>query len=176
MKKKKILSILALLLLLMMTLTSCNNDAEVPENMKELSNQSHAYNFYVYKHWTTDEQNNQCAFYSTVDRSNVSMSSYIPDEDHTSVTDFYNDMKEKYTKDLSEFKIVEESSEAKLYKYNAYKIVYTFTFGGEKYKVMHILSLHSNLIYMFTYTSSETGFDSHLTEVEAMLSAITFEA
>ncbi len=176
MKNKKILSFIAVLLLLVLTLTSCKEASNAPEGMHELSNDSHAYNFYVYTQWVTDEKNSQCAYYSKGDRSNVSMSAYIPDADHTSVADYYNDLKEQYKKDFADFTIVEEGTDAKMYKYNAYKLVYTFSFGGEQFKVMQVLTLHTGLIYVFTYTSSPENYDSHLDAVNAMLAEITFDA
>ncbi len=173
---KKTFSLIAVVLLLVIVLTSCKKESNAPEGMVELSDDSHAYNFYVYTQWVKDENNSQCAYYSTADRSNVSMSAYIPDADHASVADYYNDLKEQYKKDFEDFDVVEEGTDAKIFKYNAYKMVYTFSFGGEQFKVMQVLTLHGGLIYVFTYTSSPENYDKHIEQANKMLAEITFEA
>ena len=89
MKSKKIISFIAIFLLVSLTLVSCSKDSDAPDGMKELSTDKNAYNFYVYTQWIVDEQNTQCVYYSAADRSNVSMSAYVPDESFETVEQYY---------------------------------------------------------------------------------------
>lgn len=174
MNTRRSISLIAIILIVL-TLASCQ-DVSAPEGMKEISTDAHAYNFYVYTQWIVDEQNNQCAYYSTADRSNVSMSAYVPDPSYTTVQEYYEACKAQYAEDFTDFTVVEESTDAKMFEYNAYKIVYTFSFGDEQFKVMQVLTLHHNLIYVYTYTATPENYDKHLESAEAMLAEITFDA
>ena len=176
MKMQKFISLIAVILLISVSLISCNKETDAPDGMKELSNDNNAYNFYVYTQWIVDEQNTQCAYYSAADRSNVSMSAYAPDTSFNTVGEYYNACIEQYKRDLPEFVLVESNNDAQMFEYNAYKVIYTFTFGGQKFKVMQVMTLHQGLIYMFSYTSSPENYDLHIKDAEAMLAEITFEA
>lgn len=176
MKSKKIISFIAIFLLVSLTLVSCSKDSDAPDGMKELSTDKNAYNFYVYTQWIVDEQNTQCAYYSAADRSNVSMSAYVPDESFETVEQYYTACVKQYEETLTDFKSLESNNDAKMFEYNAYKLIYTFSFGGQQFKVMQVMTLHQGLIYIFSYTSSPENFDSHLEDAEAMLAEITFDA
>ena len=165
MKNSKIISLLTVILIMSIMMVSCANDSDAPDGMKELSTDKNAYNFYVYTQWIVDEQNTQCAYYSAADRSNVSMAAYVPDESFKTMAEY-----------LSKFELVESNSDAKMFEYNAYKLIYTFEFGGQQFKVMQVMTLHQGLVYIFSYTSSPDNYDFHIKEAEAMLAEITFEA
>ena len=176
MKNSKIISLLTVIRILSIMMVSCANDSDAPDGMKELSTDKNAYNFYVYTQWIVDEQNTQCAYYSAADRSNVSMAAYVPDESFKTMAEYHNACIEQYKRDLSKFELVESNSDAKMFEYNAYKLIYTFEFGGQQFKVMQVMTLHQGLVYIFSYTSSPDNYDFHIKEAEAMLAEITFEA
>ena len=176
MKNNKIISLLTVILIVSLTLVSCSNNSEAPDGMKELSTDNNAYNFYVYTQWIVDEQNTQCAYYSAVDRSNVSMSAYVPDESFKTMQEYFDACVEQYKKDLSSYTEIEKSNDAKMFEYNAFKLVYTFEFGGQQFKVMQVMTLHQGIVYVYSYTSSPENYDLHLKDAEAMLAEITFEA
>ena len=176
MKNQKIISLLTIVLIVSLMMVSCSKDSDAPDGMKELSTDKNAYNFYVYTQWIVDEQNTQCAYYSATDRSNVSMAAYIPDESFKTMEEYYNACVDQYRNDLQEFELVDSNTEAEMYDYNAYKLVYTFKFGGQQFKVMQVMTLHQGLVYIFSYTSSPENYDLHIKEAEAMLAEITFEA
>lgn len=52
------------------------------------------------------------------------------------------------------------------------KYVYTAEVLGAKYKYLQTVTYLNGEIYLFTYTSSEEHFDSHLEDVEAIISFI----
>ena len=176
MKSKKFISFITVILIVALAMVSCSKDSDAPDGMKELSTDKNAYNFYVYTQWIVDEQNTQCAYYSSTDRSNVSMAAYAPDASFKTVEEYYNATVKQYEDSLADFVKVESNSDAKMFEYNAYKLVYTFSFGGQQFKVMQVMTLHQGLIYIFSYSSSPDSFDLHIEDAEAMLKEITFEA
>lgn len=54
----------------------------------------------------------------------------------------------------------------------AKKYVYTATVTGEKYQFMQVVTLKNGYVYIFTYTSTESVFDSHLEDINAILGYI----
>jgi len=174
MKIKRILALICACLTVL-SLVSCNKTEEVPEGMKKISDDSVAYDFFVYTHWLVDDGVTDCAYFSESDRSNVSMSSYFPDASHETVQDFYNATIATYKRDFNNFTIIEEGT-TDMHVFDAYQIVYTFTFGETTYKVYQSMTLRDTVMYMFTYTSSPELYDVHIEEVLKMLAELKFRA
>ncbi len=57
----------------------------------------------------------------------------------------------------------------------AKKYVYTATVTGETYEFMQVVALKAGTVYIFTYTSTEEVFDSHLEEVNAIIGYISLK-
>ena len=171
---KKILA-LVFACLIMLSTVSCSNESDVPEGMKKISEDNVAYDFFVYSHWLVDDGVTDCAYYSASDRSNVSMSSYLPDESHVMVEDFYQAVLATYRRDFNNFTLLEEGR-TKMHMFDAYQIEYTFTFGEVTYQVYQAMTLRDTTMYVFTYTSSPEFYESHMKEVAGMLEALRFEA
>ncbi len=51
----------------------------------------------------------------------------------------------------------------------AKRYVYTATVTGKPYRFMQVVAMKGGAVYIFTYTSTEELFDSHLEEVEQIL-------
>ncbi len=175
MRNSKAIRLLCLFMLTLLLLCSCQKDDGAPEGMKKISDDNVAYNFYVYTQWLVDEGVKNCAYYSATDRSNVTMTSYVPDQTFDTVTQFYQSCIETYKRDFNDFQVVEETT-TKMDMFDAYLVTYTFTFGEKTYKVMQAMTLHGSIMYMFTYTSSPELFESHLEEALGMLGALKFAA
>lgn len=174
MKLKKLIALI-LSVLCVLSLVSCSKDDGVPEGMKKISDDSVAYDFYVYTEWLVDDNVTDCAYFSETDRSNVSMTSYFPSENHVTVQDFYNSTIETYKRDFNDFTLLEEGK-AKMGMFDAYEIVYTFRFGEQIFKVYQTMTLRGSIMYIFTYTSSPDIYESHLGAVKNMLGELKFRA
>lgn len=171
---KKILALICACIV-MLSAVSCSNETDVPDGMKRVSDDNVAYDFFVYTNWLVDDGVTNCAYYSASDRSNVSMSSYLPGKTHVMVEDFYQAALATYERDFNNFTLIEEGR-TKMHMFDAYQIVYTFTFGEDTYKVYQAMTLRDTTMYVFTYTSSPELYDSHMEEVLGMLEALRFEA
>ena len=57
----------------------------------------------------------------------------------------------------------------------AKKYVYTATVTGQTYQFMQVVALKAGTVYIFTYTSTEAVFDSHMEEVNAILGYIALK-
>lgn len=57
----------------------------------------------------------------------------------------------------------------------AKKYVYTATVTGQTYEFMQVVALKTGTVYIFTYTSTEALFDSHLEDVNAILGYISLK-
>ncbi len=57
----------------------------------------------------------------------------------------------------------------------AKKYVYTATVTGQTYQFMQVVALKTGTVYIFTYTSTEEVFDSHMEEVNAILGYIALK-
>ena len=57
----------------------------------------------------------------------------------------------------------------------AKKYVYTATVTGQTYEFMQVVALKAGTVYIFTYTSTEDVFDSHLEEVNAIIGYISLK-
>ena len=174
MRNSKAIRLLCLFMLTIVLFCSCQQD-DTPEGMKKISGDNVAYNFYVYTQWLVDEGVTNCAYYSATDRSNVTMTSYVPDQTFDTVQQFYQSCIETYKRDFENFEVVEETT-TKMDMFDAYLVTYTFTFGEKTYKVMQAMTLRGNIMYMFTYTSSPELFDSHHKEALDMLGVLKFAA
>ena len=67
MKLKRILALVCACLTVLM-LVSCKKDTTVPDGMKRISDDSVAYDFFVYTHWLVDDNVRDCAYFSASDR------------------------------------------------------------------------------------------------------------
>lgn len=174
MKFKKILAVISMIALVLCC-TSCGKDSSVPDGMKKISDDTVAYDFFVYEKWLVDDGVTNCAYYSASDRSNVSVTSYTPDAEFITVEDYYNSWIETHRRDLNNFTIVEEGR-VMMHIFDAYQLVYTFTVGETSYKTYQALTLHGSIIYVFTYMSSPELYDSHIEEALGMLAELKFAA
>ncbi|MBR2370717.1 MAG: hypothetical protein IKA82_01725 [Clostridia bacterium] len=180
--KKSILSIL-LLLVLVLGMASCSN-AEAPDGMQLASEDNVPYCLYVPKSWVVDNDDNfSSAYFSATDTSNVTVTSY---PDSMTVEKYWETCVADYTASLDDFTVDESKTATKVMGgREAKQYIYTFTFGGVKYKVAQTITTRDGIIYNFTYTSTDTytdsegktvegKFDTHYAEAENILSEFIF--
>lgn len=162
------------------------DDVTAPEGMKLVSTDEVAFRFFVPTAWETDPES--AAYLSWVtetdgSRSNVSMITYMPDDEGYSVADYWKQCVTKYEDALPSFTLLSVDEEGnpggeagKLGDRDATLYTYTYTLSGNRYRVRQAVCVYATSIYTVTYTALEEHFDSHLTEVDAMQDAVVFRS
>lgn len=207
MKHNKLTKLLtaALAALLLLTLASCGS-TDVPDGMKSVSPESVSFNLYVPTAWADNSQSGMAsAFYSSSDRSNVSMTCMVMDTDLYTLDQYavYVDASLKET--LPEYTLLVGSdaissgavdsaaisssaaqngektqlpagfTACKMCGLDAIRFEYTAKVDGVTYHFRQIVNIKGNNFYIFTYTAEEENFDAHLEEVEAIVAEIKFK-
>ena len=179
---KSLLCVLTLTVLVI-SATSCSG-ADAPDGMQLASEDNVPYCLYVPKSWVVDNDDNvSSAYYSATDTSNVTVTSY---PDSMTVEKYWETCVADYTASLDGFTVDEAKTATKVMGgKEAKQYIYTFTFGGVKYKVAQTITSRDGIIYNFTYTSTDTytdsegktvegKFDAHYAEAESILSEFIF--
>ena len=169
---KKIISVLLVLCMACM-LMACSNGDKAPEGMKNVAPDSEKYYFYVPESWRTNSGEIVGAYYSLSDRSNVSALAY--GGEFESSEDYWNDFKTRAERVFSAFSVVSENEAKVLDERNALRYVYKMTLDGKDYQCMQTVVNFSNILYVVTYTAPVDKYESHLDDVEAMLSNFKFK-
>lgn len=150
------------------------DDEKTPVDGWQLaSDLSYEYKFFVPKTWTVDKTSE----FPTAtrsdgrdDNSNVTLMSYVLKEPMTA-----KDYWEKTQKGLVyDHEVVSVDENTKLGGISAYAVEYNMGLGEMTYRVKQVFSATSNMVYVFTYTSNQTYYDAHLSEVNEMLDMFTF--
>ncbi|MBO5938526.1 MAG: hypothetical protein J6Q82_03390 [Clostridia bacterium] len=148
-------------------------DNKTPDGMKIASADHLEYRLYVPKTWICDPESGRSeAYYPESEKSNVSLTSYSPSES-ISVKDYFADCEEEYKTVLPEYERLSEE-ETTVADRLAYSFVYRTVVDGVEFKMMQTVFTYNEIIYSLTYTAIADSFDTHLEDVEAMLSAFRF--
>ena len=174
---KKIIALAIALVLASALLFSCGkaNSGTAPMGFKEISNDGVTYDLYVPDEWTADISTGvTSAYYSGRDPSNISMMAFELDRTFTGVADYWA----SYEPDLKAmFPDLEytDQSEVTLDGVPAMQYIYTGTLSDLTYKIMQLVAIKDNTIYIFTYTATVDKYDTHIEDVIAMLDYFCFK-
>lgn len=177
--KRSIFRIISLILLAAVAsavFTGCQKgEVEVPHGMKIASRDIDAYYFFVPERWTVQDSDGiTMALYSSNDPSSVSVAAWELSHTDDTVDTWW----EANIKDLSlvfnSFELVSEEN-ATVDGMYAKSYVYTASIGESKYKFMQTACVKNTVVYLMTYTSLEEAFDSHLEDINSMISAWKFK-
>ncbi len=83
--------------------------------------------------------------------------------------------RETYAKELNGFAVVEEGKKTTLDTFEAKQYVYTAKYEGVEYKMQMTVTYSGGLMFIVTYTAKAENYDSHLAEVEKILSEFDFK-
>ena len=172
---KKIL-ILTFVLLVFLFSSCSKSGATVPKGMQEASGKDVAYDLFVPGGWIITESDGICgAYYSSSDRSSITMSSIYPESDMASIEEYWSTCKTSYNETYKNFEASEEQTEILMGEKTAYKYVFSADIDGTSYKFMQVITAHGGKFYTFMYTSTVENYDAHLSDVEKTLSEIIFK-
>lgn len=194
---------LLLVLVLCFSLCACAQDnTDAPEGMKLVETESKNYSLYVPDHWSVDMSTGVVSAYaSKADQSNISFTGFAVDTvslaEETVVADTGSEEEaksmvdvfwESYSEDFAEtfgdtMKYIDENgkevddpapSKTTLGGFAANKYSYTARVTGETYKFMQVVCIEAGYVYILTYTAVTEAFDSHLEDVESVISNFKF--
>ena len=162
--------------LMLVSLVGCS-DAGAPEGMQNAASENEAFYLFVPKAWAANTSSGiASAYYSaSVDRSNVSVTCTLPGEGYLSVEQYVTYTTDSLGKLLDDFAVASAPAESTLGGAAALSFDYTATVNGVAYKYRQIVSAYKDIFYVFTYTSTAELFDSHLEDVNTILSHFTFK-
>lgn len=171
---KRFLSIM-LVILSCLLLFSCGEKESVPEGMQKAKGDDASYSLYVPAGWTLiSEGGMNGAYYSTSDKSSVTVSSFFPEDEMYSIEDYWNASKESYAETYKNFELLEENVSVVFGGKAAFKYVFGAEIDKVSYKFLQIVAVHGNMFYTFTYTSTEDNYELHIEDVEKTISEFVF--
>lgn len=168
-------------LALVIALGACSGSGVVaPKGMQVASNDDVAYNLFVPGGWILTEENGICgAYYSTSDKSSITVSSLYPEGDMLSINDYWSTLEASYKETFKNFLLLDspENNESNIIlgEKSAFKYVFSADIDGISYKFMQVITVHGNMFYTLTYTSSADNYENHLEDVVKTISEFRFK-
>ena len=149
-------------------------DDKTPEGMKIASDDSIEYRLYVPKTWICKSDSGKSeAYYPESARSNVTVTSYSPNEQMS--LDTYGALCiESYKNSLSGFDLVETTLGVTMAGKDALSFAFTSNYDGVTYKQRQVIILYGEMFYTLTYTATSENYDIHIEDVEQIIAAFTF--
>ncbi len=169
--KNKLLLILALIVITAATASCKTNDQyAAPAGYQIVSNENADYCFYVPDDWTPDMSTAAAgAYYNASDPSSVSVMAWEMEYSDSDLDDWWKTNVEDLALTFTNLNVEEEQNTTLDNNY-AKRYTYTADLGANTYKFLQEACTKNGSVYVFTYTSLTDTFDSHLDEVEEMLS------
>ena len=148
-------------------------DSKTPEGMEIASEKHLEYRLYVPKTWVCDAESGASeAYYPESGRSNISVTSYPPEES-ISVTDHFARCENEYKTLVPGYERLSEA-QGTVAGRTAYSYTYRAVVDGVEFRIMQTLFAYDSMIYSITYTALAENFDLHMADVEAVLNAFRF--
>lgn len=169
--KNKLL-LLLILAILTLSMASCGKkgEYEAPAGFQTVSDENADYCFYVPDDWTRDMSTAAAgAYFNSADPSSVSVMAWELEYSDSDLEDWWKTNTEDLALTFNNLQIEDEQNTTLDDNY-AKRYTYTADLGVNTYKFMQEACLKNGNVYVFTYTSLVDTFDSHLDEVEEMLS------
>ncbi len=173
---KKIIALFLIFVVCLLTASCSAKNVDVPDGMQLASGSDVSYNLFVPGGWIIAEGNGiNGAYYSSSDRSNITVSSFYPEAGMESIADYWNACKESYGETYKNFSSVEEETQLILGEKASLKYVFTADIDGVSYKFMQVITVHDNMFLTLVYTAEAEKYDSHLADVEKVISEFEFK-
>lgn len=169
---------LALLLAVtaVLPLAGCGkNEDGAPMGFIEISDEALTYHLYVPDEWTPDLSTGvTSAYFDGRDPSNISMTAFELDRSVAGIDDYWALYEADFKQHFPDMEYV-DTADTTLGGAPAKQYIYTVTLSDAKYKIMQIVSIKSNQVYIFTYTAVTDRYDAHIEDVLSMLDFFTFK-
>ncbi|MBR4062331.1 MAG: DcrB-related protein [Clostridia bacterium] len=184
--KRSLCFLICILTCFLLVLSGCS-ESEAPDGYQNVATDNEAFCFYVPKSWVDNTPSGTAsAYYSSDDYSNVSFTCMVIDPGEMDDLAEYKAISiEELGTVLPNFKVIEnETADDALAEEVAPITIagretitfeYECTLSGQTYKYMQAVTMKDDFFYIFTYTSLAENYDSHLEEVNSIISYITFK-
>ena len=174
----KKIALVLLSLLMIVTLFSCKKDkSDAPDGMFYEANDAVDYQIFFPEGWSIDRNDGMVsAHVSDSDSSNVSVTAFALPREYTTLDDYLDkEYLDYFSKNFSDMNVIEEFSEIEFAGNDARRLVFSATVGGNSYQFMQIVTLHyDGYLYILTYTSTPGAYNSHMEDVEKIISEFKF--
>lgn len=148
-------------------------DKNTPQGMKIASGDKLEYRLYVPKNWICSSESGKSeAYYPESEKSNVTVTSFSPDGE-MSAADYIAECEEKYAESIKGYTFIEKT-DTKVAQKDAISLVFGANYDNINFKIMQVTFVFNGMVYSITYTSTAEQFDSHLEDVEKIISEFTF--
>lgn len=184
--KRTLCFLICILSLIPLVLSGCS-DSEAPDGYQNVATDNESFYFYVPKSWVDNTPSGTAsAYYSSDDYSNVSFTCMVIDPGEMDELAEYKAISiEELGAVLPDFKLIEdeaagdalaeETAPITIAGRETITLEYECTLNGQTYKYMQAVTMKDDFFYIFTYTSLAENYDSHLEEVNSIISYITFK-
>ena len=147
---------------------------DTPDGMKLASNKNIEYRFFVPMSWECDPSSGASeATYPESRPSSVTVTSYVPDSS-MSIDEYFLSCEEKYKTELQGYERTGKAVERKIDGRAAYSYTFDVLAEGCEIRIMQTIFIYDSSFYTITYTALEENFDTHMKDVEQMISAFKF--
>ena len=172
---KKILVVVLAMLMLVLAV-SCNKDG-TPDGMQNASIEGAAYNFYVPDTWVTVTESGVSCAKATVGNNapNATLTVYYPDSVITPNDHWQVNCLPEYRTVLQNIVVHEDGSDVTLGGKDAKKYVFSYTVGTDSYQCQQVIAVYDYQVYVLTYTALADAYDTHVADVESMLTHFAFK-
>ncbi len=148
-------------------------DKKTPEGMKIASADEIEYRLYVPTSWICHSESGKSeAYYPESEKSNVTVTSYSPDNTMTA-EEYITLCKEEYAKTLKGYTYVSEEATVVAEK-NAISLVFNTNYDGIEFKTRQVSFVYGENVYSITYTALAENYDLHIEDVNKMLDVFRF--
>ena len=169
--KKITLALIAILMVI--SFVGCAGDEVVPDGMKNAARDEDPFYLFVPESWMTNKGDVVGAYYSSADKSNVTIMPY--GGDLTTTDEYWADFKTRCEAEFAEFTVVAENEAKVISQRNALQYTYTLKIDGKAYKCQQTVFTYGNLLYVITYTALADNYDAHIDDVNNILSVFAFK-
>ena len=156
-----------------------DSTAAAPDGMKLASNSDVAYYFYVPDSWSCDTKLPTSAAYLPADRSNVTVTVYMPEEDTLTAEQYWEMCLADWRGEKAEEAIIRDlevlsDTTGELDGRPSHTYVFRGKVAGKTYHFSQTVAAYRGMVYTLTYTATEEAFDAHLDDVARMIEHFDF--
>ncbi|MBO5275349.1 MAG: hypothetical protein IJA85_05045 [Clostridia bacterium] len=178
--KIKTTALLMAFVLMLGLLTSCgkaaDDDGGAPFGMKTISTELVDFNLHVPSTWLEDISTGVItARYSDTDASNISVMKIAMGINEATLDDFWAGHKAGFEATFTDLEMIEEGTDMLMGGQAAKRYIYTATMLDMKYRFMQIAAIKGGYVYLFTYTSTDDLYESHIDDVNSIVEHFSFK-
>ena len=159
-----------------LTMVSCSARLDgAPDGMKLISTEDVDYYLYVPQDWVEDISTGVVSAYvSESDRSNINLAAFDLEDPNMTPAQFWEMYESDITSTFPDAVFSESTNTVIDGIYAAVQHTYTASVTGADYEFMQTVFVHGGAAYILTYTAQADKFDSHIGDVQNIITNIKF--